>query len=143
MSVEERIAALHGSGKRDEAATLARAALRNDAVRSVELGTDRVDVTTASFVGHHAIARWTDGEPVVESAGEYALREDERVGFDVGVLHDHVFAAIEAAESNDGHVGARDAVARDVASEERDAVTEGRDAPRAGDASADDRRATF
>lgn len=98
MSVESRIATLYRSGKRGDAAVLAREALKNDTVQAVGFGADSVEVVTSRFVGRHDIADWTDGEAVVEERGQYALRDDDDVTFTVNTLYDNVFAAIDEAE---------------------------------------------
>jgi hypothetical protein len=93
--LESRIEELVADGSRRDAAELATAALKNDAVVDVSVDDDAVTVETRRFRGVHDVRR--DGDrPLVVQQGEYEVKGDLDFEFATATMHDDALDAARA-----------------------------------------------
>ncbi|MFC6992430.1 hypothetical protein ACFQH3_12135 [Haladaptatus sp. GCM10025707] len=77
MTFDERLRELHQQGDHDQARTLAKAVLRNEAVTRVEVSPELVRVETPHFRGTHRIAVDQVGVMSIQHHGTYQYKSQE------------------------------------------------------------------
>ncbi len=114
MLLESRLDELVSDGSRRDAAELATAALKNDEVLDVSVGSDTVTVETRRFRGVHEV-RHSGGRPAVVQQGEYEVKGDLAFTFTTATMHDDALDAARAElGATDGPDVASDAAAADA-----------------------------